>query len=171
MLLGVLLLMIPESACIPVPSEITLMGAGFAVHQGAFGLPSAVAAGSAGNLVGSLIAYAVGRWVALPRRGRSIAARCDRIFDRYGSGAVFIGRLLPLVRSFVSLPAGHARVPIASFVAMTLVGCAIWCAAFVLAGEWAGAAWRDVAGTAAHVSLAVGGIAVLLVVLRGPLRS
>jgi membrane protein DedA with SNARE-associated domain len=169
-LFSLLILMIPESACIPVPSELTLMAAGFGVHRGLISLPAAVAAATAGNLVGSLIAYTVGRAGALPRLGRPIARRCDEIFDRYGSGAVFIGRLLPLVRSFVSLPAGHVRVPIPRFVILTVAGCAIWSAVFVLAGEWTGAAWREFAGTAGHISLMAGGLAVLWVVLRGPLR-
>jgi membrane protein DedA with SNARE-associated domain len=163
--------MIPESACIPIPSEVTLMAAGFGVHQGVIGFPAAVAAGTAGNLVGSLIAYAAGRRGALmriPGIGRSAASRCDAVFDRYGAGAVFVGRLLPLARSFVSLPAGHFGVPVGRFVALTLAGCAIWSTAFVLAGYSAGTAWHTASGTVGRASLAIGGLAALWILLRRP---
>jgi membrane protein DedA with SNARE-associated domain len=169
--IGVLLLMIPESACVPVPSEVTLMAAGFGVHQGAFGFPAAVAAATAGNLVGSLIAYAVGRsgnLARLPRLAHSIARRCDEIFDRYGSAAVFIGRLLPLARSFVSLPAGGAGVPLARFIAMTVAGCAIWSVAFVLAGDLTGSAWHAVSGIVGRACLAVGTLTLLWLLFRQP---
>lgn len=165
MLLGVLLLMIPESACIPVPSEVTLMAAGFAVSRGALAFPAAIAAATAGNLLGSLIAYAVGRHAPVPA---PIARRCDRIFERYGDGAVFVARLLPLARSFVSLPAGHARVPIAAFVAMTVAGCAIWSAAFVIAGELSGSAWQEVSSVFGRVALACAGLTLVWNVLRQP---
>src|SRR4051794_5096984 len=122
MAVGVMLLMIPESACIPIPSEVTLMAAGFGVHRGALSLPVAIVAGTAGNLIGSLIAYTAGR-LGLLRRG--VARRSEDLFDRFGSGAVFVCRLLPLARSFVSLPAGHARVPLVRFVVLTAGGCAI----------------------------------------------
>ncbi len=168
MLLGVLLLMIPESACIPVPSEVTLMAAGFGVHQGAIGLPAAVTAATAGNLIGSLIAYAAGRLLTLPS---SVARRSDAFFARHGSSAVFVGRLLPLVRSFISVPAGQARVPIPVFIALTVAGCAIWSVAFVLAGAWTGAAWHEVAGVLGHAMLALGVLTALWLVAGRPLRS
>ncbi len=156
--LGVLLLMIPESACIPVPSEATLMAAGFAVHQGLFGLPVAIAAATAGNLIGSLLAYAAGRGGAARRLPGAVRQRCDRIFARHGNRAVFVARLLPLARTFISLPAGHARVPLLSFVFMTVIGCAIWSAAFVLAGDAAGEAWQAVSTGVGWASLAAGGL-------------
>jgi len=164
---GVLLLMIPESACLPVPSEVTLMAAGFAVHQGAFGFALAVAAATMGNLIGSLIAYEAGRRGAVRLLGQAIRRRCERLFSRHGRGAVFVARLMPLARSFVSLPAGHAGVPLPSFIGMTLAGCAIWSAGFVLAGELSGAAWRSVSGPVGHVSLAAGLVLALAVVIRG----
>ncbi len=168
MLLGVLLLMIPESACIPVPSEVTLMAAGFGVHQGTIGLPAAVAAATLGNLIGSLIAYVAGRVLALPD---SVARRSDALFNKHGSSAVFIGRLLPLVRSFISVPAGQARVPVPVFIVLTVAGCAIWSLAFVLAGAWTGAAWHAVAGVLGHVMLALGVLTLLWVAAGRPLRG
>jgi membrane protein DedA with SNARE-associated domain len=170
--LGVFLLMVPESAGIPVPSEVTLMSAGFGVHQGWFGFPIAVAAATAGNLAGSLIAYWAGRrglLRKLPRGGGTVVEGCEQLFERWGDATVLIARLLPLARTFVSLPAGHLRIRIGRFIAMTIVGCALWAAGFVLAGTLAGAAWRDVAGTAGRVSLLVG--ALLLLACVRQLRS
>jgi membrane protein DedA with SNARE-associated domain len=168
MLLGVLLLMIPESACIPVPSEVTLMAAGFGVHQGAIPLPAAIAAATAGNLIGSLIAYAAGRIGAVPR---SVARPSEALFARYGARAVFVGRLLPLARTFVSLPAGYVGVPIGRFILLTVAGCAIWSLAFVLAGDLTGTTWHAVAGTLAHISLAIGALALLWMLIGRPLRG
>ncbi|HEY7323486.1 MAG TPA: DedA family protein [Streptosporangiaceae bacterium] len=144
--LTVFLLMVPESACIPVPSEVTLLAAGFAVHQGRVSFGAAVLAATAGNLIGSLIAYAAGRLTTRWRLwgwAQTGLSRCDALFERRGSRAVFAARLMPLARSFVSLPAGHARIPIAPFTAMTALGCAIWASAFVLAGTLLGAGWQS----------------------------
>jgi membrane protein DedA with SNARE-associated domain len=143
--LGVFLLMVPESACIPVPSEVTLLAAGFAVHQGHMSLVSAVAAATAGNLVGSLLAYALGRlssrWRLWPWAQAGLQ-RCDTLLARHGARAVFTARLMPLARTFVSLPAGHARIPVGRFIALTIVGCAIWASGFVAAGMLLGASWQ-----------------------------
>jgi membrane protein DedA with SNARE-associated domain len=165
-LLGIFLLMVPESACVPLPSELTLLSAGYGVHQGWLSFPGAVAAATAGNLAGSVIAYWLGRRGALaklPRGGGAPVARCERLLRRHGSRAVFVARLLPLARTFVSLPAGHVRVPLLRFVILTVAGCAIWSAAFVLAGALAGIGWRQFGSTAAHVSLAVAALGVLAV--------
>jgi membrane protein DedA with SNARE-associated domain len=167
MALSVLLLMIPESACIPVPSEVTLMAAGFGAHQGLISYPLAVAAATAGNLIGSLIAYAAGRSPAGELLPHSLTDRCDRIFERYGSRAVLFARLLPLARTFISLPAGRARVPFSSFVLMTVVGCAIWSAGFVLAGGLTGAAWGSTSATVGRGSLALGVLIVAFFVTVG----
>jgi membrane protein DedA with SNARE-associated domain len=167
---AVLLLMIPESACVPVPSEVTLMAAGFGVDRGLFSFPAAVLAATAGNLIGSLIAYAIGRGGGLerlPDRTGAIVARCEAIFDRYGVRAVFIARLLPLARTFVSLPAGHVRVPLGRFAVLTVAGCALWSAAFVLVGALTGTAWQAFSGTASRASLAVGVLVVAWFVTVG----
>lgn len=143
--LGVFLLMVPESACLPVPSEVTLLAAGFAVHQGRMPLGAAVAAATAGNLAGSLIAYALGRLSSRWRLwawARAGLARCDTLLARHGARAVFTARLMPLARTFVSLPAGHARIPIARFTVLTTLGCAIWTSGFVLAGTLLGTGWQ-----------------------------
>jgi membrane protein DedA with SNARE-associated domain len=111
---------------------------------------AAVAAATAGNLLGSLIAYGLGR--AGARRGGSGRSapglsRCEALFERFGSRAVFIARLLPLARTFISLPAGYARVELGPFIAMTSVGSALWAALFVFAGLLAGAGWARLSGT------------------------
>jgi membrane protein DedA with SNARE-associated domain len=105
--LGVFLLMIPESACIPVPSEVTLVSAGFAVGSGWMSIWMAVLAATAGNLVGSLLAYGIGRMILLRDRRRRSAralASCDRLLARHGNRAVFLARLMPLARTFISCP-------------------------------------------------------------------
>src|SRR5438270_9328924 len=111
--LGVFLLMVPESACVPLPSEVTLLFAGFSVHQGWMSFPLAVLAATAGNLAGSLLAYGIGAAGQLQRVAclRTVLGRWESLLDRHGTRAVFIARLLPLARTFVSLPAGARRVP------------------------------------------------------------
>jgi membrane protein DedA with SNARE-associated domain len=124
-------------------------------------------------MIGSLIAYAIGRYGGLerlPGRPGKIVTRCEAILDRYGDGAVFVARLLPLARTFVSLPAGHARVPLGRFAALTVEGCAIWSAGFVLAGDLAGGAWQSVSGIVGHACLAVGGFVLLAIVVK-PVRE
>jgi membrane protein DedA with SNARE-associated domain len=156
--LGVFLLMIPESACIPVPSELTLLFAGFAVGQGWLSFPAAVLAGTAGNLVGSLLAYGVGASGVVARvpGASGVVSHWDGLLARHGNRAVFIARLLPLARTFVSLPAGVRRVPLGEFVALTTAGCAIWATGFVLIGMVAGNAWAAIGSVLGKVLLGVG---------------
>jgi membrane protein DedA with SNARE-associated domain len=165
--LGVFLLMVPESACLPVPSEITLLAAGFAVHQGRMPVVAAIAAATAGNLVGSLLAYAVGRltsrWRLWPWAQAGLR-RSDALLARHGARAVFTARLMPLARTFVSLPAGHARIPIVRFIALTALGCAIWASGFVAAGMLLGASWQH-AGNALRIPLVLLGAAAVAGVL------
>ncbi len=124
-------LMVPESAGIVIPSEPVMLAAGATLHPA-----TAILAGTLGNLVGSLLLYEAGR------RGRAeiLGRPADKVYRRFGTNAVFLARLLPLARSFVSLPAGRAQVPLGLFVVLTTAGCAIWSALFVLAGATAGRA-------------------------------
>ena len=160
--LGVFLLMVPESACVPVPSEITLLFAGFAVHQGWMSFPLAVLAATAGNLAGSLLAYGIGATGQLQRVAfvRAVLVRWECLLERHGARAVFIARLLPLARTFVSLPAGARRVPMIPFIALTTAGCTLWALAFVLLGALTGRAWTAVDSLVGRVLLA-GGVLVL----------
>jgi membrane protein DedA with SNARE-associated domain len=165
--LGVFLLMVPESACLPVPSEVTLLAAGFAVHQGHMPLAAAIAAATAGNLVGSLLAYALGRltsrWQLWPWAQAGLR-RCDALLARHGARAVFTARLMPLARTFVSLPAGHARIPLARFIALTTPGCAIWASGFVAAGMLLGASWQH-AGDALRIPFVLLAVAACIGIL------
>jgi membrane protein DedA with SNARE-associated domain len=167
-LLGVFLLMLPESACIPIPSELTLLFSGFAVSQGWMSLPLAILAATAGNVVGSLFAYwlgATGMFSRVPG-ARVVLRRWEGLLDRHGTRAVFIARLLPLARTFVSLPAGARRVPLGSFLAMTVAGCLIWAAGFVIAGVLTNTAWQAIGSVAGQVLLALGVAVMLLSLVR-----
>jgi membrane protein DedA with SNARE-associated domain len=157
---AIFVLMTAESALIPIPSEATMLFAGFAVasqasshahhHLTLFGI---VAAGVLGNLVGSWIAYGVGRAGRLElveRHGRWLhvnprhIAWADRWFARYGDAAVFFSRMLPIIRTFISLPAGIAKMPFVRFTLLTLAGCVPWVLGLALAGEAVGHEWKDV---------------------------
>lgn len=149
---GVFLLMLLESACIPIPSEATMLFAGFSVSTHNQTLLGITAAGVLGNLVGSWIAYgvgALGRLELLERHGRVIhvtparLAAADRWFARHGSASVFVCRLLPVVRTFISLPAGVARMPLARFTLLTVAGCAPFVFALGLIGDQVGSRWRN----------------------------
>ncbi len=167
---GIFLLMVPESACIPIPSEVTMLFAGFNVSDGAYPLVAAVLVGTVGNLVGSWIAYAVGfrgREELLEKHGRKLhitpaqLAWADRWFARYGSAAVFFARMLPVIRTFISLPAGAARMPLARFSVLTFLGALPWNLALVLAGRSARDNWTDIKDKLHYVDYAV--VAVVLV--------
>jgi membrane protein DedA with SNARE-associated domain len=150
-LAAVFALMALESACIPVPSEAIMLFAGFAVSKGELTLVGIVAAGVLGNLVGSWAAYAVGYYgrLDLLERNRLVhvnprhLAKADEWFARYGAAAVFFSRMLPIVRTFVSLPAGVARMPFWRFTALTLAGCVPWVLALALLGQGVGANWES----------------------------
>jgi membrane protein DedA with SNARE-associated domain len=146
-----------------VPSEATLMCAGFAVKSGLMPLWLAVLAATAGNLVGSLTAYGIGRAGSGrslgPRATRALAG-CNRLFARYGIRAVFLARLMPLARTFISLPAGFSRVSLGPFTAMTIAGCAIWATAFALLGALVGEGWSQLSGTVGWLLLALTALAV-----------
>jgi membrane protein DedA with SNARE-associated domain len=166
---GVFLLMVPESACIPVPSEVTLLFSGCAVSQGWMSLPLAILAATAGNVVGSLLAYGLGatRWAdKLPG-----AERSKRLLGEHPLRAVFTARLLPLARTFVSLPAGARRLPLVPFTALTAAGCAIWATAFVLIGLAAGHAYKSIGSTAGKVGLGVAVALIAVAVIRSRGRS
>ena len=132
---GVFFLMVLESACIPIPSEAIMLFAGFAVASGKMSFFAAVAVGVAGNVVGSWISYAVGLYGGRPfvdRYGKYVLLShhkldvAERWFTRYGPPAIFFSRMLPIVRTFISLPAGAARMNVPKFSAYTIAGCIPW---------------------------------------------
>jgi membrane protein DedA with SNARE-associated domain len=149
--LGVFILMVLESACIPVPSEATMLFAGFNVSTGDMSLFGAVFAGVAGNLVGSWIAYAVGYYGRLELVDRhhwlhvnpKHVEWADRWFSRHGDITVLVTRMLPIIRTFISLPAGVARMPFWRFTVLTVIGCVPWVLALTLIGREVGANWED----------------------------
>jgi membrane protein DedA with SNARE-associated domain len=140
---GVVLLMAIESACIPLPSEIIMPFSGYLVSTGRFNLMAVAVAGALGCNVGSLVAYTVGAWGGRPlveKYGRVVLIShhdlsiADRFFQRYGDWAVFLARLLPVVRTFIALPAGVARMKVARFHVYTFAGSLPWCWALAYAG-------------------------------------
>ena len=143
---AVFLLMVLESACIPVPSEVTMIYAGYLVSQGSMSFAAAVVVGAVANLVGSWIAWAAGvygvdAYLLRTERHRRHVDQAHRWFERYGTPVVFFSRLLPVVRTFISLPAGVARMPLGRFSLLTFLGCLPWCALLVAIGDIAGANW------------------------------
>jgi len=147
---GILLLMGAESACIPLPSEIVMPFSGYLVFVGRFRLGWVALIGAVGCNVGSIVAYYVGA-----RGGRPLAEKyghylwitrhdleiADRWFERYGGGAVFVARLLPIVRTFIALPAGIARMDFLRFNIYTFLGSLPWCWALAFAGLKLGRNW------------------------------
>ncbi len=166
--LGVFMLMVPESACIPVPSEVTLLFSGFAVSQGWMSLPLAILAATAGNVVGSLLAYGLGATRLADRLPG--AERSKRLLGDRPLRAVFTARLLPLARTFVSLPAGQRRLPLIPFTALTAAGCALWATGFVLLGLASGSTYEAVGSTAGKVGLVVAVVAAALAAVRARRR-
>ncbi len=166
--LGVFALMVPESACIPIPSEITLLFSGFSVREGWMSFTGAILAATAGNLVGSMIAYGLGASRLLERVpvASRLLNRSEGLLERHGARGVLIARLLPLARTFVSLPAGAQRVPLPAFITMTTLGSALWAAGFIAAGLAAGTAWAALSSIVGRVLLAAGAIIVALLLTR-----
>jgi membrane protein DedA with SNARE-associated domain len=169
-LAGVFVLMLLESACIPVPSEATMLFAGFNVDKGEYSLFAAVAVGVSANLVGSWIAYAVGyygRVEWLEKHGRKLhikpehLAWADRWFERWGAPTVFFTRMLPIIRTFISLPAGVARMPFWRFTVLTLLGCIPWVFLLTFTGKQAGANWEDWKNSLHYVDYAVAALIVI----------
>src|SRR5881227_2399583 len=154
---GVFALMVPESACIPIPSEATMLFAGFnlspqATHHADYTLLTVTLVGVVANVVGSWIAYAIGyygRIELLEKHGRKLhikksdIERADRWFERHGEATVFFARMLPIIRTFISLPAGVARMPFWRFTLFTLAGCIPWVLALAIGGREAGARWSQ----------------------------
>ena len=179
-LIAVFVLMVLESACIPVPSEAIMLYGGFLVARGQESLFGIIAAGVLANVVGSWIAYWVGyakgrewalriRWLHITEKRLDIA---DRWFARWGSWAVLVSRCLPIIRTFISLPAGIARMPFWRFTILTFAGCVPWVTGLALIGRAAGADWERLQRQLHYVDYAVivlliGGLVWWLVKRRG----
>jgi membrane protein DedA with SNARE-associated domain len=144
-------LMTLESACIPVPSEVIQLFAGYLVSLHRMSLFAAVSAGVLGNVLGSWISWSVGYYGGRPfieRYGRYIhvtparLALAERWFERHGEVTVLVGRCVPLIRTFISLPAGVARMPFWRFTLFTIIGCVPWVLGLTLLGVQVGPAWE-----------------------------
>jgi membrane protein DedA with SNARE-associated domain len=147
---GIFLLMLLDSACIPTSSEAIMLFAGFKVADGRFTMLEIITAGVLGNLVGSWIAYGIGyygRVELLEKHGKWLhitpkhLAWADRWFERYGGSTVFFSRMVPVVRTFISLPAGVARMPFWKFTFLSTVGIIPWVIAFAYLGKGVGDNW------------------------------
>ncbi len=179
-------LMAVSAACIPIPSEVVMLFAGFAVadptQSGAgahhhLTMIGVLIAGIAGSLVGSWVTYGIGRagrLELLERHGHIVhmgpaqIRRADEWFRRYGAPAVLVGRFVPVVRAFVSLPAGIARMGLAPFTILTAIGSAVWVAALAYAGKALGSEWQTVRhgfdyADYVFVALILGGVGYALV--------
>jgi membrane protein DedA with SNARE-associated domain len=148
---GIFVLMTLESALIPIPSEATMLFAGFKVDDGALTLFGIVAAGVIGNLVGSWIAYAIGYFGRLElverhhifHTNQRYLDWADGWFTRHGDATVFFSRMLPIIRTFISLPAGVAKMPFWRFTWLTLLGCIPWVFALGFLGREVGSRWDE----------------------------
>jgi membrane protein DedA with SNARE-associated domain len=149
-LAGIFVLMLLDSACIPTSSEAIMLFGGFEVANGRFTMLEIVVAGVAGNVVGSWIAYGIGyfgRIELVERHGKWLhitprqLAWADRWFERYGGVTVFFSRMLPVIRTFISLPAGVAKMPFWRFSVLTTAGIIPWVLAWAIAGRQVGDDW------------------------------
>lgn len=181
--LGVMIAMTIESAMVPLPSELILPYAGFLVSDtrqleplthGQWNFWIVVVVATIGNMIGSLIAYAIGAYGGRPfleRYGRYLLIRpheivaADDFFKRRGAATVFVGRLLPIIRTFISFPAGVARMPLGTFVVYSAAGAFIWSCLLVYAGTVLGANWVQIRETLQPFDLVIAIVVVIAVVL------
>ncbi|NRD78168.1 DedA family protein [Bacillus sp. BRMEA1] len=172
---GILLGMILESACIPIPSEVIMPFGGFLVSTGHLNLIGVILVGTLGNLIGSLIAYAIGHWGGkrfIDRFGKYVflsqkhLEAAENWFDKRGEIAVFVSRILPAIRTFISLPAGIARMSLAKFLTYTAIGSVIWSSILTYVGYVLGKNWGNIQGFLHPIAYLVAGIvAVILIYL------
>ncbi len=183
--LGVMIAMAIESAMIPLPSELILPYAGFLVSdptqlepltKSPWSFWIVVIVATIGNTIGSLIAYAIGAWGGRPfleRHGKYLLIRqheielADRFFEKYGAATVFFSRLLPIVRTFISFPAGVVRMPIRTFIVYSTAGAFLWSILLVYAGTVLGANWEAIRHALQPfdllIAFAVGALVILFV--------
>ena len=179
--LGIVLLMAIESACIPLPSEIIMPFSGYLVFKGEMTLWGVALAGAIGCVVGSIPAYYLGmyggrplvekygKWVLISHHDLRLA---DRAFAKYGEIIIFIGRLLPAVRTFIAFPAGIARMHMGRFIAYTFVGSLLWCWVLAFVGMKLGENWTSlkVYFHEFHMVLTVAAVVFLIWYVRRHLR-
>ncbi|OIO06691.1 alkaline phosphatase [Candidatus Falkowbacteria bacterium CG_4_10_14_0_2_um_filter_36_22] len=167
---GVVIMMAIESACVPLPSEIIMPFAGYLAAKGEFTFIGVAIAGSIGSVIGSVLAYGVGiyggrafiekygKYILLSRHDLNLA---DKFFHKYGSSAMFFSRMLPVVRTFISLPAGIAKMNFTKFIIYTFLGSLPWCFGLAYAGKKLGDHWNAL-GVYFHKFDAIIGILLIL---------
>lgn len=173
-LAAVFVLMVCESCGFPFPSEVIMPTSGLLASAGHMNLVAAIVAGALANLVGSLIAYGVaarfgeplllgpGRYIGIRRHHLELA---DGWFRRWGLLAVLVGRVLPVIRTYISFPAGLARVELVRFSALTFIGALPWCAALALVGYALGRNYDRVSAPIEKAALVVAALVVIVVVI------
>ena len=169
---AVAVLMAAENACIPIPSELILGFAGFLIFSGDMTFAGALTAGMVGGVVGSVFAYAVGHKggrAFVDRYGRYFFVKKSHVdiaqnwFDKYGLKAVFFSRMLPVVRTFISLPAGFAHVDFKRFLLYTVAGSLPWTALILAAGMMLGKSWQVMLAIGHQASLIFVAVAALVI--------
>jgi membrane protein DedA with SNARE-associated domain len=178
-LLAVFVLMVGESCGFPFPSEVIMPTSGLLAATGHLNLVAAIFAGAVANLVGSLIAYGLaarfgeplllgpGRYIGIRRHHLEMA---DGWFRRWGLLAVFVGRVLPVIRTYISFPAGLARIDLLRFSILTFVGALPWCAALALIGYTLGRNYDKISGPIEKIAIAIAALVAIVVIawyLRG----
>jgi membrane protein DedA with SNARE-associated domain len=178
---GVMAAMAIESAMVPLPSELILPYAGFLVSDpsqvepltgGAWNYWIVVVVATIGNTIGSLVGYAIGAWGGRPfleRYGKYLLIRpheielADKFFQKYGAATAFFSRLLPIVRTFISFPAGVARMPVLTFIVYSTAGAFLWSMLLVFAGVQLGANWVQIrhALQPFDLAIAIAGVAAI----------
>jgi membrane protein DedA with SNARE-associated domain len=173
-LAAIFLLMVAESCGFPFPSEVIMPSGGLLAATGHLNLAAAVVIGAVANLVGSLIAYGIaarfgepvllgpGRYIGIRRHHLELA---DGWFQRYGMLAVLVGRVLPVVRTYISFPAGLARIELTRFAALTLVGALPWCAGLAVVGYELGKNYGRVSSPIEKAALVVAALVAIVVVV------
>ena len=173
-LVAVFVLMVGESCGFPFPSEVIMPTSGLFAASGHMNLVAAIFAGAAANLVGSLIAYGIaarwgeplllgpGRYIGIRRHHLEIA---DGWFRRWGLLAVLLGRVLPVIRTYISFPAGLARIDLAKFSLLTFVGALPWCAALAIVGYALGRNYDRISGPVEKGAIVIGLLVVAVVVV------
>lgn len=175
---GVFLLMTVESALIPIPSEVTMPFAGFLAQQGQLNLIAVILAGAIGNLVGSLIAYAIGYYLEetvivtlIKKYGKFILVTTKEYdhamhwFKKYGNGIAFFSRILPAVRTFISLPAGLSEMNLLQFSIYTFLGSLIWSALLAYVGFVLGENWHSLEPIYRKFEIIIGVAVIVLIAL------
>jgi membrane protein DedA with SNARE-associated domain len=173
-LVAIMLTMTAESAGVPISSEIVVPLGGYLARQGLLSLAGVVAAASAGNVIGSSVAFALsrrygprlltrhGRWLGLHEGHLRLA---ERFFGRFGMAAVFVGRLLPVVRTYISFPAGLSRMTWPAFLIATFAGCIPWNLALAFAGLWLGGQYQLVERAGGPVTVVAAACVLIVLVV------